>query len=107
MVRSKLDDAETQLVNFATKSTILEGFLKANKVPFETADLEEELKLPDIAEKAETFTVLVGCWEETRFTAQITALEKENTQLKTIMAEQMDALLARVAMLEGVQVAAN
>ena len=63
MVRSKLDDAETQLVNFATKSTILEGFLKANKVPFETADLEEELKLPDIAEKAETFTVLVGCWE--------------------------------------------
>jgi len=49
---------------------------------------------------------------------QISALEKENaelkstmaeqnTQLKTIMAEQMDALLARVAMLEGVQVAAN
>ena len=42
-----------------------------------------------------------------RFTAQISTLEKENTQLKTIMAEQMDALLARVAMLEGVQVAAN
>ena len=39
--------------------------------------------------------------------AQITALEKENTQLKTIMAEQMDALLARVAMLEGVSLAAN
>jgi S1-C subfamily serine protease len=56
-------DHITQNVNFATKSTILEGFLKANKVPFEKADLEEELKLPDIAEKAETFTVLVGCWE--------------------------------------------
>ncbi len=38
---------------------------------------------------------------------QITALEKENTQLKTIMAEQMDALLARVAMLEGESLAAN
>lgn len=38
---------------------------------------------------------------------QITALEKENTQLKTIMAEQMDTLLARVAMLEGESLAAN
>jgi hypothetical protein len=45
--------------------------------------------------------------QEVRFTAQITALEKENTQLKTIMAEQMDALLARVAMLEGESLAAN
>ena len=34
---------------------------------------------------------------------QIASLEKENTQLKTIMAEQMQALLARVAMLEGQQ----
>jgi S1-C subfamily serine protease len=63
VVSAKLDDAENQLVNFATKSTILEGFLKANKVPFEKADLTEKLELPDIAEKAETFTVLVGCWE--------------------------------------------
>ena len=38
---------------------------------------------------------------------QIAALEKENTQLKTIMAEQMQALLARVAMLEGESLAAN
>ena len=38
---------------------------------------------------------------------QIAALEQENTQLKTIMAEQMDALLARVAMLEGESLAAN
>ncbi len=44
---------------------------------------------------------------EARFTAQITTLEKENTLLKTIMAEQMDALLARVAMLEGESLAAN
>ena len=63
VVRSKLDDAETQLVNFATKSTILEGFLRENKVPFEKADLGEKLELPDIAEIAEAFTVLVGCWE--------------------------------------------
>jgi len=45
--------------------------------------------------------------QETRFTAQITTLEKENAQLKTIMVEQMDALLARVAMLEGESLAAN
>ena len=38
---------------------------------------------------------------------QIASLEKENTQLKAIMAEQMDALLARVAMLEGESLAAN
>jgi len=38
---------------------------------------------------------------------QITALEKENQYLKSIMAEQMDALLARVTMLESVQVAVN
>jgi hypothetical protein len=38
---------------------------------------------------------------------QITALEQENTQLKTVMAKQMEALLARVAMLEGESLAAN
>ena len=38
---------------------------------------------------------------------QITALQMENQQLKSVMAEQMDALLARVTMLEGVQVAVN
>ncbi len=45
--------------------------------------------------------------QQQQFTAEITALQKENTQLKTIMAEQMDALLARVAMLEGESLAAN
>ena len=52
--------------------------------------------------------------QQGQFTAEITAqqdqiasLEKENTQLKTIMAEQIDALLARVAMLEGESLAAN
>jgi len=38
------------------------GF-SANKVPFEKSDLGEKLELPDIAEKSERFTVLVGCWE--------------------------------------------
>jgi len=63
VVSAKLNDAKTQNVNFATKAIILADFLRANRVPFEKADLTEELKLPDIAEKAETFTVLVGCWE--------------------------------------------
>jgi len=38
---------------------------------------------------------------------QIAVLEEENQQLKTIMAEQMQALLARVAMLEGTPLVAN
>jgi len=38
---------------------------------------------------------------------QITKLQRENAQLKSAMAEQMEALLARVTMLEGVQVAAK
>jgi hypothetical protein len=63
VVRSKLDDSKTQSVNFATKSRMLEWFLESNSVPFQTADSTEKLELPDIAEKAETFTVLVGCWE--------------------------------------------
>jgi len=63
VVSGKLSDAQTQLVNFATKSTTLEGFLRANNVPFSTSKSKRKLELPDIAEKAETFTVLVGCWE--------------------------------------------
>jgi hypothetical protein len=54
---------KSSALTYETKSTILEGFLKVNKVPFEKADSKEKLELPDIAEKAETFTVLVGCWE--------------------------------------------
>lgn len=50
-------------------------------------------------------TVLIEAMKEQQ--QQITALQQENQQLKTVMAEQMDALLARVAMLEGVSLAAN
>ena len=45
--------------------------------------------------------------ENAQFTGQIASLEQENTQLKAIMVEQIDALLARVAMLEGESLAAN
>jgi hypothetical protein len=38
---------------------------------------------------------------------QIASLEKENTQLKALVEGQMEALLARVAMLEGESLAAN
>ena len=58
-----MDATDTQLVNFGFKSNILEDFLKANKVPLNMTDLTEKLELPDIAENAEAFTVLVGCWE--------------------------------------------
>jgi len=62
-----------------------------------------------IKEQQQQFTAQMTTQQD-QITAQqdkIAALKKENAQLKTIMAEQMDALLARVAMLEGVQVAAN
>ena len=35
----------------------------ANGVDFERAESKEEMRTADIAEKAERFTVLVGCWE--------------------------------------------
>ena len=63
VVVSGLDDAKTQSINFAVKSNIVENFLSSNNVSYEKADSTEELKLPDIAEKAERFTVLVGCWQ--------------------------------------------
>tara|TARA_Y100000588_G_C14230990_1_gene915281 strand:+ start:160 stop:1476 length:1317 start_codon:yes stop_codon:yes gene_type:complete len=63
VVVSGLNDAKTQSVNFAVKSYLVEGFLSSNNVSFEKAESTEKLELPDIAEKAEKFTVLVGCWE--------------------------------------------
>ena len=52
-----------QNVNFAVKSTIVENFLQSHNVQFEEASPTEQLDLPDLAEKAETFTVLVECWQ--------------------------------------------
>ena len=56
-------DHIAQNVNFAVKSYLVEGFLTANGVTYEKAESPETLSLPKIAEKAETFTVLVGCWQ--------------------------------------------
>jgi serine protease Do len=66
VVSSKMDDAENQLVNFATKSTILEGFLRANKVPFEKADLTKTRTTRHSRKGRSVYGVsgvLVGCWE--------------------------------------------
>ena len=52
-----------QNVNFAVKSFVAEAFLSSNGVGFERAESVEKMELADIAEQAETFTVLVGCWE--------------------------------------------
>ena len=52
-----------QNVNFAVKSTIVENFLQSHNVQFEEASPTEQLDLPDLAEKAKTFTVLVECWQ--------------------------------------------
>ena len=53
----------TQNVNFAVKSYVADGFLSANGVDSERAESVEEMRTADIAEKAERFTVLVGCWQ--------------------------------------------
>ena len=52
-----------QNVNFAVKSYVAEGFLSSNGVDYERGESVEKMELADIGEKAETFTVLVGCWE--------------------------------------------
>ena len=52
-----------QNVNFAVKSYVAEGFLSSNGADYETAESVEDMKTSDIAEKAERFTVLVGCWQ--------------------------------------------
>ena len=52
-----------QNVNFAIKSYLVEGFLSSNGVKFKKAPSTEKLELPDIAERAEKFTALVGCWK--------------------------------------------
>ena len=59
VVRSKMDDSKkTQAVNFAVKAYVLEEFLYSNNLAFEIANSTQRLELPDIAEKAERFTVL-------------------------------------------------
>lgn len=52
-----------QNVNFAVKSYVTEGFLSSNGVEFERAESKGEMRTADIGEKAERFTVLVGCWQ--------------------------------------------
>jgi len=51
-----------QNVNFAIKSYIVEGFLQSSSVEYEVGQLEDRLELPEIADKAKTFTVLVSCF---------------------------------------------
>ena len=56
-------DHIAQNINYAVKSYLVEGFLTANGVTYQKAESKEELPLPQLAEKAEAFTVLVGCWQ--------------------------------------------
>ena len=52
-----------QNVNFVVKSYLADGILSANGVNSERAKSVEELRTTDIAEKVESFTVLVGWWQ--------------------------------------------
>ena len=50
-----------QNVNFAIKTSLVREFLGANNIDYEIAESTQEMETADIAEKAERFTVLVGC----------------------------------------------
>jgi len=63
VVSAKLDDETTQLINFATKSTVLADFLVDATVSFERDSPVNNLGIPEIAIRASEFTVLVGCFE--------------------------------------------
>ena len=63
VVSAKLDDSKAQLVNFAVNPTILEKLLKSSNVSWSPASAEEILDIPEIAQKASEFTVLIGCYE--------------------------------------------
>jgi len=45
----------------ALKSTVLEGFLTANRVPFETARSSKALSPEALQQKADTFIAFVRC----------------------------------------------
>ena len=83
-----------QNVNFAVKSYLVEGFLASNNVSFEKAESAEELKLPDIADKSEQFTVLVGCWASSGIAKQ-TEVPKPVEAPKQIAGDAAMAVLYR------------
>ena len=63
VVSAKLDDSKAQLVNFAVNPAMLENLLKSSNVRWSSASTDEILDIPEIAQQASEFTVLVGCFE--------------------------------------------
>jgi uncharacterized protein len=52
-----------QNVNFAISPLILQGFLEANGVNYQTASSTRKLSTADVAEAAKRFTYMVECWK--------------------------------------------
>ena len=50
-------------VGFGTRGSIAQDFLEAHGVPYSRAELETELRWPDIAETLVSYTVIVRCYE--------------------------------------------
>jgi hypothetical protein len=48
-------------INFAIKTGALRDFLDNSVVPYQTADVKNELKTADIARSARAFTLLISC----------------------------------------------
>lgn len=51
-----------QNVNFAVSPLVLQGFLDANGVDYQTAPSNKNLSTADVADIAKKYTVLVECW---------------------------------------------
>jgi hypothetical protein len=111
-----LNDALTSILQLEGKAyRWKENTTFANKADIGLVAQDVERILPElVAEDEQGYkgiayskltVVLIEAMKEQQ--QQIAALQQENQQLKSAMAEQMDALLARVALLEGVALAAN
>ncbi len=65
-------------VSFFQKSTVLEGFLKANRISYKTARSTEFLNSEEMIQRVEPFTTLVAC----QFRAMIPSDLRDDMELK-------------------------
>ena len=70
----KADDS----VSLFQKSTVLEGFLKANRISYKTAQSTEFLNSEEMTQRVEPFTTLVAC----QFRAMIASDLRDDMDLK-------------------------
>lgn len=63
VVSAKLDDSRAQLVNFAVNSKTVTKLLVSSNISASSMTRTQVLDIPEIAQMASEFTVLVGCFD--------------------------------------------